>query len=99
MAHENGGRAIFLNYFMTFLIICNRYPPRNTAEGVKKLVHCASAHRVGGFVQALEGGVKKRRSRLTNLCLLVNIIVYHGWVWYNFLIIKGPKEERKCLKS
>ncbi len=56
MAHENGGRAIFLNYFMTFLIICNRYPPRNTAEGVKKLVHCASAHRVGGLVQALEGG-------------------------------------------
>jgi len=25
-------------------------------EGVKKLAHCASVHRVGGLAQALEGG-------------------------------------------
>jgi hypothetical protein len=28
----------------------------NPSEGVKKLVHCASAYRIGGLVQALEGG-------------------------------------------
>ncbi len=49
-------RANFFNYFMTFLTICNRYLPRKTSEAVKKLVHCASAHKVGGLVQALEGG-------------------------------------------
>jgi hypothetical protein len=26
-------------------------------EGVKKLAHCASVHRVGGLAQGLEGGL------------------------------------------